>query len=106
MIYLNRDNEVRFRLKQNKKDVVENSITRVTIWLPSAASASTDSPIIFDTDVDSELLLENDKKDLVISLGQADLNPGTYLCYITVFDPDHPNGIAWARESLRVDTWV
>lgn len=105
MIYLNRDNEVRFRLKQNGRDVTENSVTKVTLWLPSSASSLTDEPLVFDSEVDDELSLEDDRRVVVIRLGHADVNDGSFLGFITVYDLEHPNGIAWAKETIRIKTW-
>lgn len=106
MIFLDRDNEVRFRLKQNGRDVKEDAVTRVTLWLPAAASSETDEPIVFDTDTSpSEIYLNADATEVTLFLGHSPVNSGAFVGYITVYDPNHPNGLAWAKETIRIKDW-
>ena len=104
--YLERDNRQRWRLEQNGQTVQEGAVQRVVVRFPASASAGDDA-IVLDTDEpDSVLSLEENATVVEANLGHVKgLTPGLYRCWLTVYDAEHPNGIAWAQVWVRVQSW-
>jgi len=102
-IYLDRDNKVTLELKQNGSMVAENSVTKAALWLPGNAFSDGNAKS-FDTDGQYMELADNATK-VRLDLGEADINKGTYRCYLTVYDAVNTNGIAWDVLIIAFTEW-
>jgi len=104
MIYLERDNVILLELQQDGQTVTQGAVTRAVLWFPSRAGVDGNS-VVFDTDTDSDITLEVSQTQVRIQAGQRPMNPGVYTAYLTIYDQNHPNGIAWASVPTRVRVW-
>jgi hypothetical protein len=97
-VYVGRDNRTRLELRQEGELVVANAVTRAQFkfgtWCLDTSEAG--DPI--------ELM--NNAQAVEMQLGLVTgLTPGTYRGKLTVYDLNHPNGIAWAEVSVLAQKW-
>ena len=103
MIFLDRDNVILLELEQDGQPVQEGAAQRAVLWLPSRAGNG--SPVVFDTDTDDDITLEESGTRVRVQGGQRTITPGMHTALLTIYDASHPNGLAWASISVRVRRW-
>lgn len=103
-IYLDRDNAITLTLKQDGVTVPVTTVTKAQVWLPPSASVS-GTAVMFDTTADPDAELVDSDTAVRIRGGQRDLKPGRYQAYVTVYDNQSPNGIAWATQIINIQQW-
>ena len=103
-IYLDRDNAITLGLKIDGGFVNAGIVTRAQVWLPPSASVA-GTAVMFDTMTDPDAELVDSDTAVRIRGGQRDLKPGRYQAYVTVYDNQSPNGIAWATQIINIQQW-
>lgn len=108
IVYLGRDNVIVWELLQNNKTVQEDAITHAKLWIPEELT-DVSEPIVASTDPEEDMydglkLIDNDTK-IEARLGSLPLKKGYGMAFLTVYDSDHPNGIAWGGITLIVKDW-
>ena len=101
VIYLGRDNAIEWELLVDGKTVTLSSVTRVVVWLPPSASED-GTPVVFDTNSDSDITLTASSTRVRIEGGERLLNTGSYPSYLTVYDAANPDGLAWGVNPIQV----
>ena len=107
VIYLGRDNVIRYQILADGSPVLPDAVTRAKFRLPPAASETGDE-VVFDTDdADGSATLQENGTVLQIKAGNRDLKPARqpYLAHITVYDNSHPDGLAWDTVRIKVTAW-
>jgi hypothetical protein len=96
--YLGRANRYRYQLKQDGEVVQVNAVTRAQFKV---------GPVCLDTDVPGDEITLTDNATVVeVQPGLADdLEEGMFEGMLTIYDVDHPEGIAWARFPVYVYGW-
>lgn len=103
-IYLGRDNTLALDLEIDGTLVTADLITRAQFWFPAAAVGSA-AALTLDTSSNAEIALANSATRVSIQAGSLDLNVGTHKCFLTVFDADNTNGLAWDSFDVDVASW-
>lgn len=105
-VYLDRDNDVILLLKQDGSIVNENAITKAEVWIPGAATQD-GNPLVVDSENDPDVVeMINNATQVKVRAGHLDLIPGSYQTFLTIFDENHPLGIAWGKPRLKVTEWI
>ncbi len=112
MIYLGRNNIIDWQLQADGAAVDLASVTRMTAEISDGTTSAT---IDSDTDGNGEGnsfywtsgTPEPTEANLYLSLGLAlessGLTAGFYRLRLTVYDPDHPDGLVWlASEPIQI----
>jgi len=104
-VYVGRDNRTRLELRQEGELVVANAVTRAQFkfgtWCLDTDGALASPP------APAPIELVADATAVEMQLGLVtDLTPGTYRGRLTVYDLNHPNGIAWSTVEVIVGTWA
>lgn len=95
-IYLGRDNALSWTLFNDAGQPADiTTLSRVTLYFKGTLIDSDDNPGMFDWS-------QGDGK-LVVKLGAAPLQPGTYrMVEVTIFDPAYSGGLVWGHKKVRV----
>lgn len=103
--YINRDHQVRYQLKQRDPEtgdivvIPEDAVTRAVLKLQGPDTFCIDT----DKHGDPITLLEN-ATVLGLQLGRIEgLQLGTYRGWLTLYDPQSPNGEPWGQGGRRKD---
>ncbi len=112
MIFLGKNNSIDWQLQADGVAVDLDSVTRMTAEISDGTTSAT---IDSDTDGNGEGnsfywtsgTPETGEANLYLSLGQAlesaGLAAGFYRLRLTVYDPDHPDGLVWlSSEPVQV----
>lgn len=109
-VYINRDNKLIWELKQDGSTVPENAITDAILYIPEKLTTKSDG-IYLGTEEDASddvyeglTLIENATK-IEAHFTSAPLKSGSETCFLTLYDDDHPNGIAWDDIRLNIKDW-
>ena len=104
IIYLDRNNSFVRRLQVDGATVSADKITRALVFMPGAGADGSD--VTFDTQSDNDIeLIENATAVRVLG-GLRDLRPGRYRAFLTCFDAQAPQGLAWDSFSITVRSWL
>jgi len=96
--YVNRSNRTRLELRQDGALVAANAVTRAQFRFGTWC---------LDTnDLADPIELVADATAVEMQLGLVDgITPGTYRGKLTVYDLNHPNGIAWSEVVVEATAW-
>lgn len=100
-LYAGRDNALQWRLKCNGETIAKNAVTRVVVHVAPRSGGDT---IRLDSEEHTDVRLLDDSTLVEIRFGQI-LGPGVYDVWLTVFDENHTNGIAWHNSVVIVREW-
>lgn len=107
-VYLGRDNALVWELLRDGETVEQDAVSDARLWIPGSITESGD-PIVAATysedGLHQALELTDNATKVEATLGSLPLRTGQGIAALTIYDSEHPDGIAWARIQLRVHTW-
>ena len=103
-VYLDRDNAIRLELLQDDATVSAGAITKAALRVPGNAFAD-GVAVTYDT-TGPYMSLADDATVVVLELGDAPIQPGFYVCLLTIYDPSKPDGLAWSEVNIQARKWA
>lgn len=103
IIYLGRDNTIDWQLQADGVAVDLSSVTRMTLQIGAVTLDSADdgnglgNPFYWTSGVPASGVA-----NLFLTLGGAELTAGFANARLTIYDPDHPNGLVWTQEPVNI----
>ena len=98
--YIDRDNIEKLALLQDGVAVTAGAVTKAVLKF---------SDYCIDTDNDSDQIyfLDSDNQTVCVKIGQIDsIAVGCYKGFLTIYDSETVNGLAWVEVEINVYKWA
>lgn len=93
-VELGTDRVIRWTLLEDGATVQANTVTRAQFNIAGQC---------FDSDVDTEIALEENATEVVLKLGDMNVAPGFYMGYLTITDAS--SELPWLKARIRFVEW-
>lgn len=95
-VYSGKDNVITLVLSEDGVPISNHTqFTRAVLTVGIPGIFHGNQIAVFDSQIDSSLFDLTNQTDMTISLGAAAVPTGRFLCELTVFTAQAPNGVVW-----------
>lgn len=109
-VYIGKDNVLVWELVKDGSTITEDSITDAVLWVPTKLTTERGPICVGLSSSGGEnyyegLKLIDNKTKIEANFADLPLKENTDTAHLTIYDNNHPNGIAWEEILLNVVNW-